>query len=82
MKVEASLCYSVGEVRRLFFPSRSERWIKDTFRTGEFGRVLRDGKGWMISAEAVAAYQERHAVGAVVVALRPGQLGNLKQFTR
>ena len=73
--------HSVREVRRLFYPSRSERWIKDTFRTGEFGAVLRDSSGWMISEVALAEYQRRHLVGALEVQDLPaGRRQNLVQF--
>ena len=76
--------YSVGDVRRDVFPSRSPRWIKDTFRTGEFGPVLRDDGGWQISASALATYQARHTVGTspspAASALRERRMGNLRQF--
>lgn len=75
--------WSVGDVKRDLFPSRSARWIKDTFRSGEYGPVLRDDAGWQISESALATYQSRHAVGVspapvspVVLAVR---LANLKQ---
>ena len=81
MKVELNTLFSVADVQRGFFPSRSTKWIKSTFSGGKYGAVIRDSYGWMISAGAIAEYQRRHAVGlAVVRPVRPVQLGNLKQF--
>jgi hypothetical protein len=65
--------YSVADVERLFFPSRSARWIRETFRTGEYGAVIRDNAGWMVSESALLEYQSRHAVGANVTELRSSQ---------
>jgi len=65
--------YSVQDSRRLFYPSRSDRWVKDTFTDGSYGPVIRDGAGWMISEVALVSYQTRHEVGTRVVELRAGQ---------
>ena len=43
MKLETF--FTVRDVRARFYPSRCVRWVKDTFRTGEFGAVLRDASG-------------------------------------
>lgn len=82
MKLETF--FSVKDVRERFHPSRCARWIKDTFRTGEFGPVLRDASGWLISESALLEYQRRHAVGAVATepALRSSQRDNLRQFQK
>ena len=76
--------WSVGDVKRDLFPSRSARWIKDTFRSGAYGPVLRDDAGWQISESALVAYQARHAVGVSPAPVAPAvlakRLGNLKQF--
>ena len=80
MKVDLNTLFSVADVQRGFFPSRSTRWIKDTFAAGSYGPVVRDGYGWMISAAALAEYQRRHAVGLAVVPDRATQHANLKQF--
>jgi hypothetical protein len=88
MKLQLLKFYSVKDVQGLFFPSRSERWVKDTFKAGAYGQVLRDGAGWMISEQAVARFQEVHLVGSVPAAgagacarpmVRRGQLENLVQ---
>jgi len=79
MKLETF--FSVVDVRRQIFPTRSVRWIKDTFRTGEFGAVLRDQRGWMVSESAVAGYQSRHRVTAGEFA-GPDRRGNLLQFQK
>jgi hypothetical protein len=79
----AEMYYSLSDVKELWFPSRSARWIKDTFRKlaaedAALFPILRDGSGWQISKKAVESYQSRHAVRLVV----PGQsqLRNLRQF--
>lgn len=72
--------YSVSQVKEQVFPSRSTRWIKDTFRSGEFGQVLRDDSGWQVSESALLEYQRRHAVGAHPV--RTDQAANLVQFQK
>jgi len=54
--------YSVADVKRLFFPSRSDRWIKDRAKRGAFGTVLRDAGGWMIPESGLRAYLDNHAV--------------------
>lgn len=81
MKVELNTLYSVADVRRLFFPSRSTRWIKDTFCSGKYGGVMRDGGGWLISALAIGEYQKRCAVGAPAE-LNAASMANLRQFAR
>lgn len=56
------ICYSVAQVRELFFPGRCARWIREQFRTGEFGPVFFEGKSWFISADAVQGWQQKHRV--------------------
>lgn len=55
-------CYSVAQVRERFFPGRCARWIREQFRTGEFGPVFFESKCWFISADAVMGWQQRHRV--------------------
>lgn len=66
-------------MKELFFPTRSERWVKNTFSSGAYGRVVRDAGGWLVSESAVGAYQDRHAVGEAV---RTYNSGNLVQFQK
>jgi hypothetical protein len=85
MKLETF--FSVKDVRSRFHPSRCARWIKDTFRTGEFGPVLRDSSGWLISESALLEYQRRHAVVPaaelpVRSSQRSSQRSNLVQFKK
>lgn len=75
---------SLSDVKEKHFPSRSLRWIKDTFRAlaGEDAAlfpVMRDGSGWQISVKAIESYQQRHTIGLKVIQLRPQQRDNLKQ---
>lgn len=73
--------FAVKDVVARFFPSRSERWVKDAFKSGGFGPVLRDGGGWLVSESAIAAYQAHHLVGAVArPPARREQRVNLMQF--
>ena len=67
MKVELQTLFSLADVRVKFFPSRSIRWIRDTFGAGEFGPVYRDAGGWMVSAQALESWQMRHSVGPAVM---------------
>lgn len=53
---------SVQEIRARVFPSRSERWIKDKAKAGEFGDIVRDGKGWLIAESGLVAWLNRHRV--------------------
>lgn len=57
--------YTVAQVRQRFFPGRCARWIKEQFRTGEFGAVFFDGACWFISADAVKGWQRAHKVEPV-----------------
>lgn len=83
MKTDLHTLYTVPDVRRLFFPSRSVRWVKNTFGpsvehpAGEWGAVFYDASGLMVSAAAVKAWQDKHAVNAVIVPAR--ELVNLRQ---
>ena len=54
--------FTVSQVRAKFFPGRCARWIKDSFKRGEFGPVFFDGGRWFISAEAIAGWQRAHLV--------------------
>ena len=74
--------FSISDVRERFHPSRGARWIKDTFRTGEYGPVLRDAAGWLISEDALLEYQRRHAVGSPSSATPSDRRGNLVQFKK
>ncbi len=55
--------YSVPDVQTMFFPSRSLKWIRNTFRGGAHGPVMRMGKGWEISELAIQTFQQQHLVG-------------------
>lgn len=78
--MSAQAFHSIKAVRRLFFPSRSEGWIKATFRKAEYGPVLLDGGGWLVSEQAVAEYQRRHAVAPAQDAPVRGRAANLLSF--
>lgn len=54
--------FTVSQVREKFFPGRCARWIKDSFKRGEFGPVFFDGGRWFISAQAIAGWQAAHLV--------------------
>jgi hypothetical protein len=54
--------FTVAQVRERFFPGRCARWIKDSFKRGEFGPVFFDGGRWFISAEAISGWQRAHQV--------------------
>ena len=56
--------FTVAQVRERFFPGRCARWIKDSFKRGEFGPVFFDGGRWFISAEAITGWQRAHQVTA------------------
>lgn len=66
-------------MKERFFPSRTVRWVKDTFRTGQYGPVLRDVGGWLVSETAIEAYQAEHTVGTPA---RTYNVGNLRQFQK
>ncbi len=65
---EPCAVFTVGEIRARFFPGRCPRWIKDTFKTGNYGPVFFDGGRWFISSEAVAGWQRAHRVCATTPA--------------
>jgi hypothetical protein len=54
--------FSTADVFVHFFPSKSERWVRETFKSGELGPVLRDSAGWFISEAAILFYQQQHLV--------------------
>lgn len=67
--------FSVRDVKHQFFPSRSARWIKDTFKSGRYGPVMRDAAGWFFSEKAIYNFQQQRLVTAPnIVALRSSQL--------
>jgi hypothetical protein len=71
--------YNVNQVKDLFFPGRSTRWIRDTFTDGELGPVFRDEGGWLISETAIQKWRDNHSVKQVQAKPRANQLDNLKQ---
>lgn len=72
--------FSLHEVRARFFPSRSERWLREMARTSAFGDVVKDGGGWLVPESGVLAYLERNRVSVVCLVTRPEQRKNLVQF--
>jgi len=56
LKATVQAYYSVRDVRRIFFPSRSIRWITDRAKAGAFGPVVRDAGGWLIPEAGILAY--------------------------
>ena len=55
--------YTVADIRRLFFVSKSDRWVKDKIKAGAFGpTVLRDAGGWMVPISGVVHYLDQHEV--------------------
>jgi hypothetical protein len=78
IKMKADKYFSVATVKDDFFPARSMKWIRNTFRGGKYGPVMREASGWAISEAAIIEYQRQHAVN--IVPLRIGQRSNLKQF--
>lgn len=67
--------FSTADAFVHFFPSKSERWVKETFKSGELGPVIRDSAGWFISEEAILRYQLLHLVGLdKAVLLRSSQV--------
>lgn len=72
--------HSVDSVRRLFFPSRSTRWIRERIKSGDLGEVVRDGGGWLIPESGVLSYLERHRLSVLKLVRRPDQRNNLLQF--
>ena len=80
--MKLQMFFSIRDVRERFHPSRCSRWIKDTFRTGEYGPVLRDASGWLISEDALREYQRRHAVGGEEREPATFRRTNLVQFQK
>lgn len=79
--VKHGRCLSVKMVRAEFFPGRSERWVKDKAKAGQFGEVFRDDAGWLIPEAGVVGYLARHRV-TQTAETNPEQHNNLVQFTR
>jgi len=71
-------CLSVAMVVSEYFPGRSDRWVKDKAKAGEFGEVFRDNGGWLIPEAGLQAYLSRHRV--TTQAQGSGQHNNLVQF--
>ena len=80
--MKLQMFFSIRDVRERFHPSRCARWIKDTFRNGEYGPVLRDAPGWLISEDALLEYQRRHVVGSESRPPASDRQGNLVQFKK
>lgn len=72
--------FSVKLAREVYFPSRSERWIKDKAKAGAFGDCVRDGGGWLFSEAGVLAYLERNRVITTADFSQSATILNLKQF--
>lgn len=66
------------QVKEQFLPHRWVKWIVREFRNGQHGPVFFDGRGWLISEQAVAHYQQQHQVCAGD--RRPERVSNLVQF--
>ena len=54
--------FSTADTFVHFFPSKSERWVKETFKSSTWGPVMRDSAGWFISEEAILHFQQQHLV--------------------
>lgn len=73
--------HSVETARRQFFPGRSERWVRQRCRAGDFGDLVRDGGGWLIPERGILHYLERRRVRVgTPPAARCEQVSNLIQF--
>lgn len=53
---------SIKMAREELFPSRSERWIVDKAKAGEFGDCVKDGGGWLVPEVGILDYLERNRV--------------------
>jgi hypothetical protein len=54
--------YSLRDVRRLFFPSRSIRWLTDQAKAGAFGQVVKDAGGWLLPESGILEYLRQRTV--------------------